>query len=238
MYRLGRPTSSKRPKKLYLFEIIAIVTVVAGALFAFYWFVIRQEKSAAISNNDSPLTSRIEVADSFTKINEPTFQMSLPGTWKETERSQDPTHKTIKWDYVAKGGVGRWLRIYIDTIPSDYSVVYVVPVSSDGDKITAEAASDHCSQFTAGATKPEQTNNPPAGVTDKMATSWNGVKFFCDGAHPLYQRLGTSSKEAVNSVSVTGPSRGKHKYFFVYDDAYYNPDYTLFLTILDSFRAK
>ncbi len=238
MYRLGRPTTSKRPKKLYLFEIIAIVTIVAGALFSFYWFVIRQEKSVAITGNNSPLNSRVEVAENFTVINEPTFSMSLPGTWKETERNNDSRYRTIKWDYQAKGGIGRWIRLYIDTIPSDYPIVYVVPVSSDGEKIIAEPASDHCSQFTAGAAKPTETNSPPAGASDKMPTSWQGVKFICDGAHPLYQRVGTSSKEAVNSVTVTGPTTGKHKYFFVYDDAYYNPDYSLFLTILDSFRAK
>lgn len=238
MYRLGRPARTKRPKKFYLFEIIAIVTIVAGALFSVYWFVIKQEKSAALRNNNTPLTSRIEVADSFTEINEPTFSMSLPGTWKETERNHNANYRTIKWDYVAKGGIGRWVRIYIDTIPSDYPVVYLMPVRSDGDKIIPDGASDHCSQFTPGATKPTELNKPVPGAAEKMPSSWQGVNFFCDGVHPLYQRVGTSSKEAINSVSVTGPSKGTHKYFFVYDDAYYNPDYTLFTTILDSFRAK
>lgn len=238
MYRLGRPTSSKRPKKLYLLEIIVIIVIVIGALFAFYWFVIRQEKPAAITGNDSPLNSRIEVAESFTEVNEPTFSMSLPGTWKETERNHDANYRTIKWDYVAKGGIGRWVRVYIDTIPADFPVTYVVPVRADGEKILANPASDHCSQFTPGALRPDQTNKPTPGSTEKIPSSWQGIKFICDGAHPLYQRLGTSSKEAINSVAVTGPSQGKHRYFFVYDDAYYNPDYSLFLTILDSFRAK
>lgn len=238
MYRLGRPTTTKRPKKLYLLEIFAIVIVVGGVLFSFFWFVIRQEKSAALRNNDTPLTSKIEAAETFTEINEPTFTMRLPGTWKETERNHDANYRTIKWDYVAKGGIGRWVRVYVDTIPPDYPVVFLAPVSSDGDKIMAEPVSDHCSQFTPGAMKPGDTSKPSSGTSDKIPTSWEGFKFYCDGAHPFYQRVGTGSKEAINSVSVTGPTQGSHKYFFVYDDAYYNPDYTLFTTILDSFRAK
>lgn len=238
MYRLGRPARTKRPKKFYLFEIVAIFVIVAGVLFSFFWFVIRQEKPAALRNNDTPLTSRIEAADSFTEINEPTFSMRLPGNWKEMERNQDPGYKTIKWDYQAKGGIGRWIKIYIDKVPADYPVVYVVPVSSDGEKITSNGASDHCSQFTPGAMKPNETNKPAPNAQEKMPSSWQDVRFLCDGAHPLYQRLGTSSKEAINSVSVTGPTQGTHKYFFVYDDAFYNPDFNLFSSILDSFKAK
>lgn len=238
MYRLGRPAITKRPKKFYLFEIIAIVLLVATGLFSFFWFVVRQEKPAQIRNNDTPLISRVEAAETFTEINEPTFSMRLPGTWKETERGNDPGQRTIKWDYVAKGGIGRWLKLYIDTIPPDYPVTYVVPVSGEGDKIIAGTISDHCSQFTPGARKPNELGGRIPASAEKIATQWQGVRFFCDGAHPLYQRVGTSSKEAVNSVAVTGNAGGAHRYFFVYDDAYYNPDYSLFVTILDSFRAK
>lgn len=238
MYRLGRPTIIKRPKKLYLFETVAITLIILTGLFAFFWFVIRTEKPAALRNNASPLTSRIEAAETFTNISEPTFSLKLPGTWKETERNTNPGVKSIKWDYIAKGGVGRWLKVYIDTIPPDYSVTYLMPVSAAGDQIISDSLSDHCSQFTPGARKPSADGGYSPPNSDKLLTKWQGVSFYCDGAHPLWQRVGTSSKDGINSVTVTGPAQGTHKYFFVYDDAYYNPDYTLLSTILDSFRAK
>lgn len=238
MYRLGRPTTAKRPKKFYFLELAAIIIVVVGALFSVFWFVIKKEKPADISSNGTPLISRVQAADKFTEINEPTFTLKLPGEWKEADRDSDPGRKSIKWDYIGKGGIGRWVKVYIDTIPTDYSVTYVLPVSSDGDKIFTDSISDHCSQFTPGAMKPSDRGGYAPASADKLPTQWQGVKFVCDGAHPLYQRVGTSSKEEVNSVSVTGPTKGTHKYFFIYDDSYYNPDYTIFSIIIDSFRAK
>lgn len=238
MYRLGRPTQTKRPKKYYLFEIITVATLVVGGLFSFYWFVVRQDGAAALRNNATPLTSKIEAADTFTEIDEPTFKLKLPGTWKETERNTDANYRTVKWDFISKSGVGRWLKVYVDTIPPDYPVTYVLPLSSDGDSLIPQGMSDHCSQFTPGARKPSNDGGYSPPSAEKIPTQWEGVGFFCDGAHPLWQRVGTSSKEGVNMVSVTGPTKGTHKYFFVFDDSFYNPDYTLFTTVLDSFRAK
>lgn len=238
MYRLGRPTIIRRPKKLYLFEAVAILLLVIGGLFAAYWFVIKKDNKAVLTNNDTPLISKVEAADKFTEINEPTFTLRLPGTWKETERNNDARYRSIKWDYQAKGGIGRWVKVFIDTIPEDYSVTYVLPVSAEGNEIVPEGISDHCSQFTPGARKPDNNSPSSSSSSERIASTWQGVKFLCDGAHPLYQRVGTSSKSGLNSVSVTGPTKGTHRYFFVYDDAYYNPDFTILSTILDSFRAK
>ena len=238
MYRLGRPTIISRPKKLYLIEIISILSLVMGGLFAGYWFVIRQDNITELSNNDTPLVSKVEAADKFTEISEPTFSLRLPGTWKETERNTDARYRSVKWDYQAKGGIGRWLKVYIDNIPEDYSVTYVMPVSAEGNKLIPEGISDHCSQFTPGAKKPGDNSPSTSSSSERIPSSWQGVRFLCDGAHPLYQRVGTSSKAGLNTISVTGATTGTHRYFFVYDDAYYNPDYTIFTTILDSFRAK
>jgi hypothetical protein len=55
-----------------------------------------------------------------------------------------------------------------------------------------------------------------------------------------YERdvVGTSSPQEINTVTVTGPSTGTHKYFFVYTDNSAEPDYTIFTDALQSFKAR
>jgi hypothetical protein len=238
MYKFGRKTKPRKSKKSYFRELLITAVIAGGIAFAVYKYVILQPTTAAISNNSTPLVSNVKASGKITKINEPTFTLELPGTWKETERNNDAGAKTLKWDIVAKGGIGRWVRLYIDTIPADYPVNYVLPVTSEGDRVHAGPMSDQCVTFTPGAVK--ETQHDVSVPIDQAAlpSTYQGVKFICDNTHVTYQRVGTSSPGGINSVTITGTKSGAHKYFFVYDDSYFHPDYNSFASIVESFKAK
>jgi hypothetical protein len=50
--------------------------------------------------------------------------------------------------------------------------------------------------------------------------------------------VGTSSPSAVNSVTLTNVGFTEHKFFFVFEDDNYNPDYGIMYNMLDSFKVK
>lgn len=231
MYRLGRPTSPKKPKSTYAIELAFIAVVVGCILLAIYWFIIRRDDSA-IANNDSPLTSRIEFSKETTKVSEPYFTMELPGKWKEIYRDDG----SIMWRHIVKSETGRWLRLYVDTIPTDYAVTYFMPVSADGPRIKPGQISDLCVNFVPGATKSLSPNRKIN--RESLPAKYQNASFNCDNAHPIWQRVGTSSSGGINTVKITGQKSGTHRYFFVYDDANFRPDYYILTNIIESFRAK
>ncbi len=236
-YQIGLPAQTKRPKKSYLLENLAILVFVAILLAGIYWFVVKNANGAAVvKNNDAPRVTQVKLSNKSTKIDEPDFNLELPGSWKETDRNVGINSRNIMWTNITRGGVGRWVKIYIDTIPTDFALNFVMPVSSTGSQLADGQMSDNCVTFTPGADK--DTSHDRAKVSAAtLPSSYLGVNFICDNSHVLRQLVGSSSKEGVNSVTAAGP-KGSHKYFFAYNDDNYHPDYNLFSNILESFKAK
>jgi hypothetical protein len=237
MYQIGLPAKTKRPKKLYIIETLAIFILVAGVVSVIYWFAVGKSGSAAVLVNDTkPRITQVKASDTTTDIDEATFTLGLPGRWKEMDRDIDTHYHSITWSNISRGGVGRWLRVYIDTIPADYASNYVVPVTAAGNSMAVSQQSDNCVTFTPGANKDTTRDRATGPAT--LPSSWQGVKFICDNSHVSHQLVVTSSKDGVNTVAITGPAKGTHKYFFVYNDDAYNPDYNIFADSLSSFKAK
>jgi hypothetical protein len=239
MYQLGKRTKYKKPKKVVMLEHIGLVLLIGVVILAIYWFGIRPAAtSTAFVNNTKPLVSTVKANDVTTSISEPTFKIALPGVWKETSRNTDADHHSVMWNNIVKGGVARWIEVYVDTIPVKYEVNYIVPVSAAGTGITSSPVSDNCVTFTRGAIKDTNRDRSVPTSQEALPSTFQQVNFLCDNSHVVRQRVGTSSENSLNSVTVTGKTQGTHKYFFVYDDSNFHPDYTIFSTILDSFEAK
>jgi hypothetical protein len=237
MYQIGLPAKTKRPKKLYIIETLAIFILVAGLVSGVYWFAVGKTGSAAVLVNDTkPRITQVKASDKTTNVDEATFTLELPGTWKEADRDVDVRYHSITWTNISRGGVGRWLRVYIDTIPADYAANFLMPVAANGNEISAGQKSDNCVTFTPGANK-DTARDRATGPTS-LPSSWQGVNFICDNSHVTHQLVVAGSKGQINAVTVTGPTKGAHKYFFVYNDDAYTPDYNVFADAVSGFKAK
>src|SRR5690606_31775928 len=124
--------------------------------------------------------------------------------------------------------------IYVDIIPTNYAVNRVMPVAARGANIVPNDISNNCSTFTKGGIA-------EAGQAQFLAdenAKWQGEDFLCDLAQVTDNEIGTSSAEGINTVTVTGPKAGKHKYFFLYVDHNIQPNYNIFTNAIRSFKAK
>lgn len=163
-------------------------------------------------------------------IDEPYFSMRLPKDWKELRRTNSPSEQSIEWYSTAKGKEGRSLKIYVDIIPLELAVNRLLPVSAQGETISTGEVSDNCAAFTGGTAKAEK--KPTA------LARWSGVDFLCNIEDFANNKVGTSSTGGINQVSVTGPVKGTHKYFFLFTDHNIQADNSILQNAIQSFRAK
>lgn len=228
-YRLGKPTKGK-PNMLAGLVIVVITAVVLSLVYLL--LVKNSVGETTIKNNDKPLVSDINPRGGQERlaVNEPTFSLSLPGPWKETARDTDNRYHSIQWNYTAKKAANRWVRVYVDTIPADQPVNYLLPVTAADGRLELGQLSDNCLSFTQGTDKPAASGGLPA--------RWQGVSFMCDNVNKTYQVVGTGSPGTANGVTVTGSRAGSHRYFFMYRDDSFHPDFTVLSDILSSFKAR
>jgi hypothetical protein len=234
MYRVGKPVR-KNNRKAWL----GIVLIVALLLAATYFIFIKNtSKKAEVSNNNSPLITNV-TGDGRTSVtvNEPLFTLDLPGKWKETSRDSTPTYHSIQWNYTDKSA-NRWFRVYTDTIPADYAVNYLLPVTAEDNRLGVGQISDNCVTFTQGANSNMGRDVSTPASKEALPAKWQKVNFLCDNSHVTHQVVGTGSTQGGNAITVKGPNKGKHQYFFLYEDDNYHPDYSIFSDILNSFEAK
>lgn len=180
-------------------------------------------------SQSKPYIGYVPVSSTPTQaIQKSVFSMNLPTTWKST--APPPIAYTV---YSWKGSGdddARRLDVYVDKLPSAMAVNHLLPLEGDGDLVTITGlVSDNCANFTDKSTESAATGTAPA--------KWSGVSFLCDLGNYERDVVGTGSAEGINTVTVTGPKTGPHRFFFVYTDNSANPDYTLFQTILKSFRV-
>lgn len=72
-----------------------------------------------------------------------------------------------------------------------------------------------------------------------VPAKWDGVDFLCDMDSKFRNVVGSSSPGNINKVTLTSQtSFTPHSFFFVYEDNNYNPEYTIFYEMLDSFKVK
>lgn len=223
-----------RHKRKYALIVASITLLILGAGGFAVWRDIRKNSDSQVTGKaQTVLQARDDPANRLT-VDESLFSMELPGDWKVINRKNEPTENSITWQSVKSPGGGRSLKIYIDTIPATHSVNRLLPVTAQGGTIATGDISENCATFTQGGT----LNAGLATQLKDTPAKWNKVDFICDLPRVVDNEVGTGSTEGINTVSLTGPAKGTHKYFFLYTEHNNQPDYEIFYNALRTFKAK
>lgn len=230
-YRYGHKIDRGR-KKRAAFIIISTVLAMSGIL-AFVFRDLSNNKVTEVAGTTRTVEQILD-EDQTLHIDEKHFSMELPRDWKEIDRRSNSQETSVTWQSTRENQDNRWLKVYIDKIPKEFPVNRLLPVSAFNNKINYGQLSENCSTFTEGGTQ----NTSEASQKTPAPAKWQGVDFICDLANFVDNRVGTSSKDGLNTVKVTGTRGETHKYMFVYTDRNVQPNYSIFYNAISSFRAR
>jgi hypothetical protein len=224
MYKLGQRPHHKQ--KLYavlilLFTVLIIIgfRVVSGLL----------EPQTTLSDSEATVRHVDVVTPPTKEVNTPIFSMTIPRTWQAVKPSFIPAAQ-YAWRGSTKDDSPRSLELYVDTIPTRMAVNKLLPLrSSDNRIVVGDSISDNCVSFTDSSKADKKTAT--------ILAKWSDVNFYCDTGNYARNVVGTGSPDAINSVTLTGPKVGVHRFFFVYTDNGSKPDYTIFTDLLNTFRV-
>ena len=231
-YRYGHRVEKRRPRKALL--VLACSIVILGILGGMVYLDIRKHVSPTVEGESRVVSQVLSDNAQQIVVDEPFFTLELPGDWKETGRNTNNLYTSISWQATTKGKENRYLTLYIDRIPTDLPVNRLVALKAQGSGLNFSDVSDNCANFTVGGT----FDTSVAARSRPAPTKWNKVDFMCNLPRVIDNEIGTGSEGSRNSVTVTGPSGATHKYFFLYTDRNFQPDYNIFYDVLRSFKAK
>lgn len=211
------------------FITLAILSVVG----AIVWLDLRNtNKDETVTGPGHEIAQVLDEEKNVKKIDEPTFSMELPTDWKEVARVSDSQERSVTWQATKKNEDNRYMTVYVDAIPRTKAVTRMLPLLARGDSFVVGEASASCSSFTKyGDGTGRQDQDAPA--------KYQNHNFICDlGRAAVDNEIGTGSTDGVNLIYMTGPSKGKHGYFFVFTDHNIQANTNIFYNALKSFRAK
>lgn len=232
-YKYGRRPGRRRRTRIAIVLLISFSIIGAiGSLV--YLDITRNNKDKVVTGPGRTVAQSVDSNQDVLRIDEPTFTMELPGDWKQISRKTTATENSITWQGTKKGEDNRKLTLYIDVIPVTLAVNKLLPVTATGNGISYGDVSDNCATFTQKGTldtgKAVENRDSPA--------KYKQVDFVCDLAQVVQNKTGTGSTDGVNIVNVTGVTKGKHKYFFLFNDQNIQPNLTILTNALKSFKAK
>jgi hypothetical protein len=222
MYQHGRRT--RRPKNTSIF---AATFFVATILMVVSWWFVRSDISSSTERKSTvPILTEIADDEDTVLITKNYFTLELPSDWKPLEERNDRTAHFYSWRSSKKGGEDRTLTLHVDSMPANYKLNRLLPVTPNQNRLTVGTLSDDCVNFTGSASRPAgQSNNP-------FDAKWENITFTCD---PIVtnQTIGTAT--ANNGIRTT---MSGNAYFFFYEDHNIYPDDQIFINIVKSFVAK
>jgi hypothetical protein len=231
-YRYGHRSERHRPRKvlLVLAGSLLILSLIGGLVFS----DLRRNGSQSVEGESKTVTQVIGDSVQRIAIDEPLYSFELPGDWKEIGRQSTPNEHSVSWQASKKGEDNRYLTLYVDVIPPDIAVNRLLPVSAQGATLSYGDISEKCETFTGNGTV-----DASRGTQLKPAPAkWQGVSFICNLPRMVDNQIGTGSSEGINQVTVTGPGKGAHRYFFLYTDRNIQPNYNILYEAVRSFHAK
>ena len=231
-YHYGHKPAKRRPRKALVILVcsILLICLVVGLIY----LDLRKHVSPSVEGETRTVSQVLNENSQQITIDEPFYTFELPGDWKEIERDANNHYTSIKWQATIPGKDNRWLELFIDRIPLNRPLNRLVAVSAQGNELRFSDISDNCSNFTIGGT----FDTSVASGLKPTLTKWNKVDFLCNLPRVTDNEVGTGSEGSMNSVTVAGRNKGSHKYFFVYTDRNFQPDYNILYDALKSFRAK
>jgi hypothetical protein len=158
------------------------------------------------------------------------FTLDIPASWHEVPAPR-VTYTVYSWAGATGADAARRLDVYLDNVPLSYAVNRLQPIQADGDHFDViGTTSDNCISFTSRAPDSAQTGYAPS--------KWTGVNFLCDVINSERDVVATGSPEGLNITTLTGGTSGSHRVLLIYTDSNPSPDYTIFTSIIKSFRLS
>ena len=223
----------RKIKKRWRWAILAFVVLVAIGAGLFGYDIYKHRSQPQTGATKTSQLSYDRKGPKLT-IDEPTFSLQLPGDWRETARINSEYQYGITWHATKHKEDNRFMTLYVDKIPRSLAVNRLLPVEAVGQAIRHGSVSENCAAYTEGG-----SFDPNKALRAKdTAAKWQDVTFLCDLPKVFDSVIGTSSKEGINIVSVTGPKQGKHSYFFVYTDHNVNQNDEILTEIVSTLKAK
>jgi len=229
MYQHGKRVSRPHNYKVFLATLAIIGGVVLGA-----WFMIHKDiGNATAPKSNVPIVSTIGSGsgEGTITINEDLFTIELPKDWKQLRETHESYANSWVWAGTKSGGDDRTITLHVDVMPKDYKLVKLLPLTANGSSFLLGTVSDDCVNFSGGAGASQRSSgNAP------FAAKWQDVNFICDPIS-INQTIGTGTKVDGIGAPLSG-SRGKHTFFFYYEDHNIHPDSNIFRDAVLSFKVK
>lgn len=222
-------------RRRYTAVIVIVLTlgILAAAGYAIFRDVMNNDTETAVDGT-TRVVGQVEGQNSSLKtFKETTFTMQIPADWKETARTGNAVENSVTISSTKAGISERSLKVYVDTIPTDFAVNRMLPITWSGESMSTGSVSDNCATFTKGGT----LDTTKSVRLQPAIGRWQGLDFWCDLANVVDNKIGTSSKDGINVVKVGGPAQGTHSYFFLYIDRNIQPDYQVLQQMLSSFKG-
>lgn len=223
-----------RRRRTRVFIVLGISVLVIGIIGGLVYLDIHKNTNKTVSGESHTVVQALDENTSSLSIDQPTYTMELPEDWKQVDHQDTRYEHSTTWKSTKSHEDNRFLKVYVDIIPTTKSVNRLLPVSPDASKgLTTGDVSPSCHTFTQGgsqlAAQAQQLADAPA--------KYQNIDFICNRARITANEVGTSSTEGVNTVTIKG-SAGSHKYFFLFTDNNIQPNFTIFTDALRSFKAK
>lgn len=220
----------KKPKVSGLPVAIVLMTLAVIMVGSFWYIFLKDNKTTTatfVKSSETKPVSKEETKLITTEY----FTIRMPITW-ENNGKKNPLVNQVYYELQdkKKNNDGRFLKVFVDVIPTDYPVDEVLSVYNDGRRLIPGQFSDDCSEFS-GAPK----YNPASDVNKTWLTSWQGIPFYCDIGNKGSQ-IGVVSKEGGYSQAMEGLKKEKHSFFFVYSDQNIRQNNKIMSDAINSFQ--
>lgn len=202
---------------LVLSVLLLIVLVIYGI---FIWYIHQgdrnyQPQTDLKSKNFNPLET----------FKTAYFTFDTDKSWKFIP--SESTNNKFVYRSFEKNITLRDLTVYIDSLPPNPLLTYVLPVEENNDRFLIGNISDHCKNYL--KTKPGD-NNPVEDIIDS-------VKINCQVDGTSYT-AGTGVKGGSYQATLTRKDGQPKKYFLLYHDLEFDPEPSQFVNITQSFRTQ
>jgi hypothetical protein len=206
MYTFGR---RKKNIKIHLYRVtilllLSILIAVPGVIY----LNSRPNKKAEIKNiSEKNVVFDPVKSDQNIKVQTDLYSMELPNDWKQISTNKDPRYSSIEWQWNAKTK-NRTLEIFVDRYPTNMPLNKIMPVTVQSNSFTPDSESDNCSKFT----------NKISDANLKVPSKWQDVPFLCDLDNTVDNIVGVGTINEGVYITLNSPTKGSHKYMFIYTD--------------------
>lgn len=227
MYRIGRQSKKKAKRKVWV-GILLILLAAIGTT-GFFAYKILSEPDETITTTQAITREYAPPQGEDTKeFNQGVFAITLPSDWVLKGHNETP-YNMYSYQATKKNADNRWLEVYIDRVPSDVAFNRLLPVIIEDNKIVVTGSvSENCVEFTG------PRDNPAAAGVAMLPAKWQGVDFMCDMSNYTRNVVGVGTVATRHNVTLTGPTSGKHVFYFKYIDHNISPDYQILEKALES----